>query len=317
MRLPDIAHASLIAAAIQAPSSHNTQPWQFAVEPGAIRLHADRTRALPVNDPDDRELTISCGCALFNLRAAAAAAGQGWGVARLPDGDHADLLALLTPGGAAEAEIAPLAAAIPDRRTWRKPFDDAALRGDIAGKLAVAAGAEGAWLALLDSPGTRQAASDLVAEGDAAQWGDRRWRRELAQWMHPRRAGDGLSLPGMVVPAARAAIRGVDMGRRLGAQDAEHALAAPLLAVLGTPGDNPADWLAAGQALERVLLVAASAGLQASYLNQPVQVAALRPRLAGLCGGQAGFPQAMLRLGPVDDPGPPAPRRPIGAVLTG
>jgi hypothetical protein len=30
---------------------------------------ADRTRALPVTDPEDRELTISCGCALFNLRA--------------------------------------------------------------------------------------------------------------------------------------------------------------------------------------------------------------------------------------------------------
>src|SRR5690606_6420042 len=30
--------------------------------------------ALPVSDPHDRELTISCGCALFNIRVAAAAA---------------------------------------------------------------------------------------------------------------------------------------------------------------------------------------------------------------------------------------------------
>ena len=41
-----------------------------------VDLLADRTRALPVNDPEDRELTISCGCALFNLRVAAAAAGH-------------------------------------------------------------------------------------------------------------------------------------------------------------------------------------------------------------------------------------------------
>ena len=68
----------LLEAAVQAPSSHNTQPWLFRVEDGAVHLLADRTRALPVNDPDDRELTISCGCALLNLRVAAA---TGW---RLP-----------------------------------------------------------------------------------------------------------------------------------------------------------------------------------------------------------------------------------------
>jgi hypothetical protein len=33
----------------------------------AIDVLADRTRALPVNDPEDRELTISCGCAVFNF----------------------------------------------------------------------------------------------------------------------------------------------------------------------------------------------------------------------------------------------------------
>jgi len=66
---------SLIQKAVRAPSSHNTQPWIFHVAESAINLYADRTRALPVNDPDDRELTISCGCALMNLRVAAAAEG--------------------------------------------------------------------------------------------------------------------------------------------------------------------------------------------------------------------------------------------------
>ena len=59
---------TLVQAATLAPSSHNTQPWLFRLEGQVIELLADRTRALPVNDPDDRELTISCGCALFNLR---------------------------------------------------------------------------------------------------------------------------------------------------------------------------------------------------------------------------------------------------------
>jgi hypothetical protein len=32
-----------------------------------IVMYADRTRALPVVDPEDRELTISCGAALSHL----------------------------------------------------------------------------------------------------------------------------------------------------------------------------------------------------------------------------------------------------------
>ena len=57
----------LVAQAVLAPSSHNTQPWLWLLLEGSVTLFADRTRALPVNDPDDRELTMSCGAALLNL----------------------------------------------------------------------------------------------------------------------------------------------------------------------------------------------------------------------------------------------------------
>src|SRR5687767_5158027 len=62
----------LIKYAILAPSGHNTQPWLFKItKNNMIELYADRSRALPVVDPDDRELTISCGAALYYLRLAA------------------------------------------------------------------------------------------------------------------------------------------------------------------------------------------------------------------------------------------------------
>jgi hypothetical protein len=118
----------------------------------------------------------------------------------------------------------------------------------------------------------------------------------------------------LVAPLARALVRALDLGRRVGARDAALAQAAPLLAVLGTEDDDPCAWLDAGQALQRALLTASSLGLQAAYLNQPVQVDALRPRLRELAG--AGVPQLVLRFGHPRGKLPPAPRRPRDAALT-
>lgn len=81
---------SLVQRAVLAPSSHNTKPWRFRTSTSTIDLLADRTRALPVNDPFDRELTISCGAALMTLRAAIAASGQDARVWVLPDPGDGD-----------------------------------------------------------------------------------------------------------------------------------------------------------------------------------------------------------------------------------
>jgi len=302
-----------IEQAVLAPSSHNTQPWVFQPLDHGIRVLADRTRALPVNDPDDRELTISCGCALFNLRVAAAAEELGLALSELPDPAEEDLLAEVRVRGEPDRALAKLAPAIEKRRTYRKRFAARRVPGDVLAALCAAAEAEGAWLEILDDEARREAAAALVSRGDAVQWHDKRWRRELAAWLHPRRSGDGLALPWLAVPVARVVVRSFDIGRGVAAKDHELAEGSPVLAVLGTAGDEEIHWLRAGQALERVLLTAAARGLQGSYLNQPVQVMSLRPRLADLCR-HSGSPQVLLRLGHPEEELPASPRRPVEEV---
>ena len=305
----------LVAAAVLAPSSHNTQPWRFRLAAHRIDLWADRTRALPVNDPDDRELLISCGAALFNLRVAAAHHGLAAGVSILPDATHPDLLARLQLASTAHpgAEGA-LFGAIARRHTVRTPFRDEVPPPATLAALREAAAAEGARLDVLDDDARRHAAALLVAEGDTVQWANPAWRRELASWMHPRSTGDGLAVPALAAPVARAVVGTLDLGDPTAARDRALVEHSPVLAVLGTPGEGALDWLRAGQALQRLLLVAVGFGLQASYFNQPVEVATLCRRLSRMLG-HPGYPQLMLRLGvPLRD-APPAPRRPLDEVI--
>ncbi len=314
MQTPDLAQA-LVRRAILAPSSHNTQPWLFRIAGEVVELLADRKRALPVNDPEDRELTLSCGCSLMILRIAAADAGLSAKVELLPDSADPDLLARVTlhPDSAASLPGAELLEFVERRRTYRRAFLPRPVEAVTVGRLIDAADLEGAWLRPITDPEARLEAARLVSEGDARQWADPRWRRELAAWMHPRRRGDGLTIPALAAPLAQVVVRTFDLGGGVGAKDRQLAQASPLLAVLGTDSDDPLELLRAGQALQRVLLVACQDGLQASYLNQPIQVAALRPELGKLVEGD--FPQILMRLGYPSDELPPSPRRALEDVL--
>lgn len=307
---------SLLGYAILAPSSHNTQPWRFRIRDNSVLLYADRSRALPANDPHDRELTISCGCALMNLRVAAAHAGLGVVCELTPDEDDQDLLARVSFNliDTSPPDSTELFDAIEDRRTCRKRFEPDAVPALLLNALSAAATEEGCWLEVIESEQNRQACASLVAEGDAMQWASPEWRQELANWMHSGRGGDGLTVPGIVAPIAQAVVRTFDMGNGVAAKDRQLADESPVLAVLGTGDDTVADWLAAGQALQKVLLTAQSRGLQASYLNQPIQVEELRPELQKLLT-QGGFPQILLRLGFADLEIEATSRRPLDDVI--
>ena len=305
-----------VARATLAPSSHNTQPWLFRLSDQWIDLLADRTRALPVNDPFDRELLISCGAALGALRVAVAGAGQGMEVNLLPDGSDPDWLARVTlSSGAPDAALGSLATLLASRHTHRHAFLPREVEPDVRRAVAAAVSLEGAGLVDVDAS-RRDAVVELVAEGDRLQWSDPSWRRELAMWMHPRRRGDGLAVPALAAPIAQAVIRRFDMGRGVAAKDAELAAASPWLSVIATHEDTPLAWIQAGQALQRALLTGCAGGLQASYLNQPIEVASLRPRLQALLEIQ-GFPQLLLRWGYPERPLPASPRRPLSDVIEG
>ncbi len=287
----------LIARATDAPSSHNTQPWRFIASESGVELWADQQRVLKFNDPHHRELTISCGCALLNLRVAAEEHAIEAHVVLLPQTETPDLLARIT--FSTPTESSPrlnLAEAIAKRHTYRKRYTATRMMQSDLILLAQHAATEHAQLHHFSDVRDREYVESLVIQADTKQWADPSWRKELALWMRSRRDNEGMTVPTLVLPVVRSLVRNIDMGGIVAGREPDLSQPSPALLMLATDTDTVIDWLKSGQALQRVLLAAAQMGLQASYLNQAIQVQSTRPIVATLVAAGC-CPQMLFRLG--------------------
>jgi hypothetical protein len=308
--------------AILAPSSHNTQPWFFTAHHGQLFVFADRSRALPVVDPDDRELVISCGALLGHLGVALGHFGLLHEVKLLPDRDKPDLMAhvkiLDAPRHAPNDEG--LFAAIVERSTARVAFEERPVPREVTLALEQESRDESVLVRTIHTPEERRLVCDLVEQADRIQFADRRFRRELAAWIHSNRSRARDGMPGFAMggDALSSAIgptilRTFDVGEGRAARDRQLAEGSPLLCAVVTNEDKPRAWLEAGRALSRTLLRATASGLGTSFLNQPIEVPELRTRMHEATGCD-GMPQILLRLG-YGPKVPHSPRRPLEEVL--
>jgi hypothetical protein len=302
-----------VVRAILAPSVHNTQPWRFVISNNTLEIHADPTRRLRVLDPTGRQMTISCGCALFNARVTLAAAGYDATVERFPDASRPNLLARLTipaqPVG--WLPLAPLDAVIELRQTNRRRFASDPVPREVVYGLVAAAAAEAAQLFEITSSEQRVVVAELSQEADRYQNSDPAYRAELRAWTtdDPTRR-DGV--PALAVPHVDAGanddvpIRDFDTHGVGWLPIETRSSMNQCLLLLGTAEDRPAGWLRAGEALEHVLLDVTRQGYAASPLTQIVEI----PRTRALLRRELRLdmnPHILMRVGRA--PKTPASRR--------
>lgn len=312
----------LLHYAVLAPSSHNTQPWLWEIEGDEVVLRADRSRAMPALDPQGRELIMSCGAALQHLCLATRAFGYATIVRLFPDPNQPDELARVRLAAArpATAEDELLFRFITKRHTHRGEFEARLLPLELLHALQDEAEEEGATLHFAHRPEQRDALIELIERGDISQSHDPAVRRDIAAWIAPQGERDdgiptgALGISDWLSHAAPIAHRLLDRGEILGEQDRKMAENAPVLAVLSTSGDEPRSWLAAGQALGRVLLRARAESVWASFFSQPIQVDEAWTQMRHMVGVHH-FPQLVFRLGYAQSV-PATPRRAVDEVAT-
>jgi hypothetical protein len=311
--------AAVLESAGRAPSVHNTQPWAFRVAPDVIELHVDPARRLPAADPDDRELRLACGAALFTLRLALRGHDVRPHVVRFPDRDRPGLVAEVRRGGAAapNPEITRLLAAVTRRRTDRHPFTDLPVDPSEQHALCHAATEEAAQLHIVRDGDQRRRLSRLAHIAHRRQLADPAFRAELARWTGTQgdRADGVPSSAGGHLPEPHDTwvLRDFSGGTARDRPPGKDFEEDPMIAVLTSHVPGAAGDVRAGEALQRVLLTATADGLAVSFLSQLVEVPDVRDQVCRLLGTHRP-PHAVLRIGH-GWPTPGTPRRAVADVI--
>lgn len=315
----DDRYRAMVHYATMAASSHNTQPWQFRIEPGRVWILPDLSRRCPAVDPDDHHLYASLGCALENLLQAGLAAG----LEGRPEYDPSTtgLIVAFEETGPVRSD---LFEAIPERQCTRVEFDGSPLDEQETRLLGEAGKGDGVSVLLITDEERKEQVAHYVAEGNRAQFADPAWARELKSWIRfsageAIRAGDGLYGPVMGSPSVPRwlgllAMRFGFSAKAQNLKDFRNIRSSSALAVLYSENDDKRHWIEAGRCYERLALQAAALGLRTAFLNQPVEVAALRPEFARFLGIGDRRPDLVVRIGR----GPDCPRslrRPPAEVM--
>jgi hypothetical protein len=310
----------LVRYSTLAPSSHNTQCWKFHVQEGSITVEPDLSRRCPIVDPDDHHMFVSLGCATENLAHAA-----------LANGLRAD--AQFDPAGAGTVEVrleatkpmaSPLFQAIAERQCTRGDYDGKPVSSDELRILERAETGNGVRVVLLTERAAMENVLEYVVAGNTAQMDDPAFVAELKAWIRfgageAERTGDGLFSGTTGTPVMPRWLGSRLMGlfftpKAENERYARQVRNAAGIAVFVSDASDKAHWIEAGRCYERFALQATALGLRNAFLNQPVEVGAIRPQFAAALGLGSQRPDLVVRFGR----GPAMPmslRRPVQAVL--
>ncbi|RST83096.1 Tat pathway signal protein [Aquibium carbonis] len=324
LREPMPGHAGLVDCAryaTLAANGHNTQPWRFSLSARRVDIRPDLSRRTPVVDPDDHHLWASLGCAAENFLIAARAQSL-HGDVRFDPADDGGLVLDLERGPAGTDD---LFEAVPRRQCTRSDHDGRPVSAADLEALEDAARIDGVRIVyILDRPRIETAVEHVVA-GNTAQMQDEAFVAELRQWLRfndgqALDTRDGLyagasgnpTLPGWLANLV------FPLVFRTGSENDKYARqirSSSGMAVFVSAQDDRAHWVKAGRAYQRFALKATALGIANAFVNQPVEVPALRAEFArwlDLEGGER--PDLVVRFG-YAPPLPMSLRRPVDEVV--
>jgi len=215
--------------------------------------------------------------------------------------------------------------AISERQCTRGDYDGQPISSAELRQLEQAGNGDGVSVRLLTARPTIESVLEYVVAGNTAQMNDVAFVAELTAWIRfgadeALRTGDGLFAGASGNPALPRWLGSRLMNLFFTPKSENERYARQIrnsagIAVFISERNDKAHWVEAGRCYERFALQATALGIRNAFLNQPVEVGAIRPQFAGWLGiGPNERPDLVVRFGR----GPAMPlsmRRPVQAVL--
>ncbi len=285
-----------------------------------MSIEPDLSRRCPAVDPDDHHLFVSLGCAAENLAQAGLANGLQASIRFDPDG-----------AGSVEVALAPTRAilsmsyqAIGQRQCTRGDYDGQPVSPQDLRHLADAAAGPGVQAVFLTQRPDMERVLDHVVAANTAQMQDPAFVAELKAWIRFSEGeaeclGDGLytGASGNLSAPRWLGSRMMDLVYTPGRENDRYARQirnASGIVVFVADQADAAHWVEVGRCYERFALRATALDIRNSFVNQPVEVASLRPSFASLLDLGTRRPDLVVRFGR----GPTMPwslRRPVDVVV--
>lgn len=303
--IPDDIIFKIVRSAAKAPSGHNTQPWLFVKEDDGICIKPDFSRALPVADPEHRELFISLGCAAETAMIAARFYGYRPALQINALGTDCSIKISLQKDDTIEQPA--LFSYITARQTTRNLYDKNKIPAEDLMNLKQAVSESGVGVRLFSGQSELGRFSPYITEANTIQISNSNFKNELIQWMRfsekeAMQKGDGLYTACSGVPSMGRLVGSFLLKNFVTAKSENKRLLNQLektaaVAIFTSPIDNVKDWIKTGRAFQCFALTATKLNLSHSHLNSPCQIPAVRDKMISAFCLEGGFLQLIIRLG--------------------
>ena len=304
----------LVRYALLAPSTRNTQPWRFHVEPDAVEVLLDLSRWQRVADAEQREMYISIGCALENLCIAAAHFGYRTALDCLVGCARPTLVARLRciPGEVPAPSVGdPRFEAIAGRHTNHGAYDGRPLApGDREAMTGVTVD-PGLRVDWMEHESQREEIDALVMRADALLFANPEYRAELGALI----GAGAFGTPWLIALVERFAVAHLVSARRIAEADHRRLASSPAFGVISAHADTREAQVRVGQVLERLYLEATLRGLSLQPVSQLLQAGETRTALEALLPEPRWHPLQPFRIGYAREPRIHTPRRALDDVL--
>ena len=282
----------LLEAATRAPSTHNSQPWQFRIENNSLFVYRDTRIRLPQSDSVNRYAHISIGFLLNHIVLLSEwLSMEPCLVSRMEE----ECIAEITFSKAKEGkEVSPIVEAIFKRKNRRGIFE---MKTIPQGVLASATHVDMSGLSLPEiKVVTDHEKISRVADATATVmrrvYAREPFRREMSRWITPTGSSRKDGIPGYSLNQPKimswilpTIIRFVNMGKVLAGLNKTTIASAPAAFGFGAP-DNPSGWVSTGYAASHAALTLVASGFDYSVFVASVEYEDTRQSVGEIFGLQ-------------------------------